>query len=155
MIYEIDDIILQCVDEETGEVDVEKLDRLTMENDAKMENIALWIKDLKAEEAAVADEAKKLESRSKALGNKAESLKSYLAYKLGGRKFKTAKCTISYRTSAKVKVADDCDVNNFSERFKAITVEVKPNKSAIKEYLQNGGELEGCWLEKVKNIQIK
>lgn len=155
MIYEIDDIILQCVDEETGEVDVEKLDRLTMENDAKMENIALWIKDLKAEEAAVADEAKKLESRSKALGNKAESLKSYLAYKLGGRKFKTARCTISYRASAKVEIAPDCDVDNFSNRFKTTTVEIKPNKKAIKEYLQSGGKIEGCWLEKTRNIQIK
>lgn len=155
MIYDIDDLILQCADQETGEVDTEKLDHLTMENDAKIENIALWIKDLKAEEAAVAEEARKLTARSKTLGNKAENLKSYLNYKLHGEKFKTARCTISYRNSAKVEIAADCNVDDFSGRFKTTTVEVKPNKKAIKEYLQNGGKIDGCWLEKTRSIQIK
>ena len=49
-LYEIDDAILNCIDEETGEIiDAEQLDKLYMEKEEKLENIALWIKDLKAE----------------------------------------------------------------------------------------------------------
>lgn len=49
-LYEINEAILGCIDQETGEViDPEKLDALTMERETKLENVALWIKDLKAE----------------------------------------------------------------------------------------------------------
>ena len=48
-LYEINEAILNCVDPETGEADVEKLDELIMMRDEKLENLALWVKDLKAE----------------------------------------------------------------------------------------------------------
>ena len=53
-IYEIDQAIMECVDLETGEIiDTEQLDKLQMERDAKLENVACWIKDLKAEAEAL------------------------------------------------------------------------------------------------------
>ena len=60
-LYEIDQSIKALVDPETGELlDYEAFARLQMEREAKLENIALWIKDLrakaeeiKAEKAAV------------------------------------------------------------------------------------------------------
>ena len=43
-LYEIDQAILNCIDLETGEIiDTEQLDKLTMEREAKLENIACWI----------------------------------------------------------------------------------------------------------------
>ena len=49
-LYEIDEAILNCIDLETGEIiDTEQLDKLTMEREAKLENVACWIKELKAE----------------------------------------------------------------------------------------------------------
>lgn len=154
MIYDIDEIILQCVDEETGEVDAERLDMLTLERDTKLENLALWYKDLIAEAKATAEESKKLKERAESKKRRADSLKNYLFTVLHGEKFKTSRCNVSYRKSKKVEIAADTDVNDFSERFKTMTVEVKPNKKAIKEYLENGGTLDGCRLEETQNIQI-
>ena len=41
-LYEIDEAIMACIDAETGEIiDADKLDKLTMERDAKIENVDL------------------------------------------------------------------------------------------------------------------
>ena len=70
-LYEINQDILDCVDLETGEIlDTEKLDALQIEREAKLEGVALWVKDLKAEAAAVKEEADKLNARKKSLDNK-------------------------------------------------------------------------------------
>ncbi|MBP0986458.1 MAG: siphovirus Gp157 family protein, partial [Oscillospiraceae bacterium] len=88
-LYEIDQDILDCVDVETGEIlDTEKLDALQMERETKLEGVALWVKDLKAEAAAVKEEADKLTARKKALDNKIEGLKTWLLYALKGDKLK-------------------------------------------------------------------
>ena len=53
-LYEINNAILECVDMETGEIiDSDKLSELQMAFDEKIENVALWIKDLKAESEAI------------------------------------------------------------------------------------------------------
>ena len=42
-IYEIDSQILECIDEETGEVlDVERLEKLMQDKENKIEAVALW-----------------------------------------------------------------------------------------------------------------
>ena len=72
-LYEIDQEILDCVDLETGEIlDTEKLDALQMEREAKLEGVALWVKDLKAEAAAVKEEADKLAASIKEVGGEVE-----------------------------------------------------------------------------------
>ena len=44
-LYEIDEAIMACIDAETGEIiDADKLDKLTMERDAKIENVKISIK---------------------------------------------------------------------------------------------------------------
>ena len=107
-LYEIENAILECIDEETGEViDTDKLDALLMERDAKVENVALWIKDLKAEAEAIKTEKQKLAERQKVAENKAESLKKWLVYALGGQKFSTAKCAVSFRNTESVEVTDE------------------------------------------------
>ena len=78
-LYEIDEQILGCVDSETGEIiDEEKLAELNIAFDEKVENIALWIKNLLSEAEAIKQEKLKLGDRQKAAENKAESLKKYL-----------------------------------------------------------------------------
>ena len=53
-IYEIDQSIMECVDLETGEIiDIDKLNELELEREKKLENVACWIKDLKAEAEAL------------------------------------------------------------------------------------------------------
>ena len=49
-LYEIDSEILGCVDITTGEIfDEDKFEELSLSREAKIENICLWIKNLKAE----------------------------------------------------------------------------------------------------------
>ena len=49
-LYEIDSAIMDCVDEETGEIiDLEKLEALNIERDKKVEGIALAVKNYAAE----------------------------------------------------------------------------------------------------------
>ena len=67
-LYEIDTEILGCVDMETGEIiDDGRLDRLQMEKEKKIENIACWYKNLKAEEGAIDSEIKNLNARKVAV----------------------------------------------------------------------------------------
>ena len=89
-LFEIDNEIMNCIDEETGEViDIEKLDDLQMQREEKIENICLWIKNLKAEAEALKEEKDNFAKRQKAAENKAESLKQYIESYLNGEKYKS------------------------------------------------------------------
>ena len=140
-IYEIDNEIMNCIDMETGEViDTDKLNELQMERDAKIENVALWIKELKAEAEAIKNEKQALAERQRVAENKAESLKNWLAYALNGEKFKTAKCSISYRNSESVEVTEEGLEALMREHEDLLTYKTpEPNKKAIKDAIKNDG----------------
>ena len=151
-IYEIDQAIMECVDLETGEIiDTEQLDKLQMERDTKLENVACWIKDLKAEAEALKNEKQALAERQKVAENKAESLKKWLAYALQGEKFKTPKCAISFRKSEAVEVTDEGLNNLMKEHDELLTYKApEPNKTAIKQAIKDGLNVAGVQL--VQNI---
>ena len=151
-LYEIDNAILDCIDLETGEViDTERLAALQMDRDAKIENVALWIKDLKAEAEAIKAEKMALAERQKVAENKAESLKNWLAYALDGQKFSTAKCAISFRKTEKVEISDVGMIRLMKEHDELLTYkEPEPNKTAIKQALKDGLTVQGVQL--VQNI---
>ena len=140
-IYEIGNEIMNCVDMETGEViDTEKLNELQMERDAKIENVACWIKELKAEAEAIKNEKQALAERQRVAENKAESLKNWLAYALNGEKFKTSKCSISYRNSESVEVTEEGLEALMREHEDLLTYKTpEPNKKAIKDAIKNDG----------------
>ena len=49
-LYEIEQSILDCVDMETGEIiNQQRLDQLVLDKERKMENIALWVKNLNSD----------------------------------------------------------------------------------------------------------
>ena len=53
-LYEINREILACIDYETGEIlDEGRLNSLEIEREKKIENVALWIKNLESEAAAL------------------------------------------------------------------------------------------------------
>ena len=151
-LYEIENAILDCIDLETGEViDTERLDALQMERDAKIENVALWIKDLKAEAEAIKAEKMALAERQKVAENKAESLKNWLAYALDGQKFSTARCAISFRKTEKVEISDVGMIRLMKEHDELLTYkDPEPNKTAIKQALKDGLTVQGVQL--VQNI---
>ena len=151
-LYEIENAILDCIDLETGEViDTERLDALQMERDAKIENVALWIKDLEAEAEAIKAEKMALAERQRVAENKAESLKKWLAYALDGQKFSTAKCAVSFRKTEKVEISDVGMIRLMKEHDELLTYkEPEPNKTAIKQALKDGLTVQGVQL--VQNI---
>ena len=151
-LYEIDNAILECIDMETGEViDAEKLDALNMERDSKIENVVLWIKDLKAEAEAIKAEKLALAERQKVAENKVESLKKWVAYALGGKKFSTAKCAVSFRNTESVEVTEEGLEALMNGHDDLLTYkQPEPNKKAIKDAIKDGLSVAGVQL--VQNV---
>ena len=162
-LYEIDNAILSCTDQETGEIiDQEALDALQMEREKKLEGVALWIKDLRAEADAIANEVKSLTARKKAAENKAERLKAWLAGALEGEILKTSKVRVSYTHNTKLNVIDEQSVVNYiqthyqePEQFLKFSLpEIR--KDAVKaEISKNGAEIPGCCVEATESVVIK
>lgn len=149
-------------DEDTGEVlNGDYLDKLEMDRHVKIENIALFIKSLKAESEMIKAEAKRLEERAKSKINKAAYLEQYLLNNLQGEKFESPRCKISYRKSESVefldenvflKWASDRELNSLLN----VKTEIKPNKTEIKKAIKNGGlKCPYVGLHKENKIQIK
>lgn len=157
-LYEIDAALEQAfeaaVDPETGEVSEEAyriIEELQEAKETKLENIGLWIKNLKADAEAYKAEKDSFAKKQKAAENKLESLKGFLAYYLKGETFKTNRVTISYRASQTVEV-DDADL--IPAEF-TIAQEPKIDKTALKEAIKAGVEVPGAHIENRLNIQIK
>ena len=107
-LYELTDALKNFeldIDEETGEIlNSDELDALELERDTKIENIALWVKNLLSDAEAYKREKDNFYSKEKAAKNKAERLKGYLEYVLAGDKFKSDRVTISYRKSESLNI---------------------------------------------------
>lgn len=151
-LYEIDNAILDCVDVETGEIfDEEKFEELGLERDAKIENICLWIKNLKAEAEALKVEKDAFAKRQKAAENKMESLKKYISNYLDGTSFESAKVKVSFRKSESLEVSDIYKIPEDYLKYKEPDVD----KQAIKQAMKLGKEFEGIEVVTNYNIQIK
>lgn len=151
-LYEIDQQLLDCIDLETGEIiDAEKLTELTMERDEKVEKVALWIKDLKAEAEALKAEKQSFADRQRAAENKIESLKKWLADALNGEKFKTTKVAVSFR---KTKSVDVPDIFALDENYIKYA-EPTADKAAIKKAIEAGETVKGAQLVENVSISIK
>lgn len=161
-LYEIDQAILDCVDMETGEIlDSAKLDALQMERTAKLEGVALWVKDMRAEAEAVKAEADKLTARKKALDNRIESVKAWLLEALGGDRIKTARCNV-YQTHSQRVVVDDeqalVDMFLTSDAMKEKYLRIREpeiDKNALKESLKKGIQFEFAHLEETESVVIR
>lgn len=151
-LYEIDNEIMSCVDMETGEIiDAEKLDQLQMDRERKIENIALWIKNLISDAEALKAEKQAFTDRQKAAENKAASLKKYLSDYLAGKKYKSAKVSVSFRKSEAVNILD---MSQIPEQYLKIA-EPTADKTGIKNALKAGEVIAGAELVENQNIQIK
>lgn len=161
-LYEITQAMLECCDMETGEViDTARLDALQMERTAKLESVALWIKNLESDVEAYKVEMESFAARRKAAERKIESLKDYLSNALGGEKFSTTKCAVSFRKSEKVEILDEDHFRSWAvqhNRPDLLTIaQPKISLTAVKNALKAGEPLDGSYAELVQrnNIQIK
>lgn len=154
-LYEINEQIQKAIelgfDPETGEIlDSSALEALEIARDEKVENICLYIKDLNAEAKAIAEEAKTLTARKNHAEKKAESLRNYLQMMLAGEKFKTSRCSVSYRKTTAVLITDEAAL---PEDMVRVTIE--PNKTAIKDAIKTGKTVPGAQMEERQSMIIK
>lgn len=156
-LYEIDTRITALIDPETGEIaDYEAFEQLQMDRQTKIENVGLWIKDLRAEAAAVKSEAKSLADRAKAAENRADRLEQYLEYALQGEKFSTPKLSVSWRKSQAVAFEEDEAAFCAGHPDYTITkTEVKPDRKALLADLKAGARIDGAYIEERMNMQIR
>ena len=151
-LYEIQKELLECVDQETGEIiDIEKLEALELEKDKKIENIALFIKNLKADKEAYKKEKQLFAEKEKTTENKIASLTSYLSDFLKGEKFKSTRVTISYRKATGVVIDDMGVLDKKYLKYAEPTVD----KIEVKAVLKSGIEVLGAHIEEKQSIQIK
>lgn len=159
-LYEIDKSILELADPETGEItDWAKLEELQMEREKKLENVALWCKDLKAQAAAIREEEAALANRRKVIEVMIESRERYLEGALQGRKFETARCFVSFRRSQRVEITDERAAVNWArenERHDLIAYTLPAIKKGDLGPLLKAGEIiPGAKLTEKVNVLVK
>ena len=151
-LYEINQEILSLIDPETGEIcNYEAFEALQMEKDAKIENIVLWIKNLRSDAKALRDEEKVLAERRKAAENKAERLAAYLETILQGEALETAKFKVSFRKSEKAVIDDITKIPKAYLNYGDPTAD----KTAIKAAIKAGEVVEGAHVEESLSMNIK
>lgn len=159
-LYEIDKAIAECLDLETGEIlDFDKLNEMQMAKDEKLENVALFIKQLEAEAEAIRAEEKRLAERRKVKEDRIAGLKGWLTSVLDGQAFETSKVRLSFRKSDKVEFEDELTVLEYLEKnnldnclnYKFPDI----SKTEIKKLLKAGEKIPGAVLVETNNLQMK
>ena len=160
-LYEIDTDILNCVDEETGEIlDMDKLNALHMEREAKIEGVALYVKQLNAEAALIREEEKALAERRKKKEKLAEGYKNWLENVLNGQAFETAKVALAWRSSERAEITEDVlglaaylENNGYDNcvKYGELTID----KNEVKKLLKQGVYIPGAVLNTYNNLQMK
>lgn len=154
-LFEIDEAIMNCVDIETGEIiNSEMLDKLHMERDQKIENIACWIKNLESDAEALKAQKQTFANRQRVAENKAASLKQFLTKYLDGQKFTAPTVAISFRKSESAQIDDINAIACFDTRYLKYSEPIA-DKTAIKKALKEGIAIPGARLVENNNIQIK
>lgn len=158
-LYEISDAIRAAldhidVDPETGEIlNADNLHAVEAEASEKIEATALYLRELDAEAKAAKDEADRMIARVKSMQKRSDYLKSMLLDALHATgKVKTARVTVSIRTTKAVEIAEGA---NLPEAYTTIKTTVSPNKVAIKQALLDGVEVPGCSLEARESVSIR
>ena len=158
-LYEIDTNLRSLWDkiaEQEGELteeDIQALNELEIALNDKLEGYGVIIRELNAEIEECNSEIKRITEIAKHKKNASERLKKTLQeYMLNNEldKFESLKVKISFRKSQSLEIEEGAELPDDLMRIKK-----EPDKTAIKEYIVNGGELKGVFLLDKKNIQIK
>ena len=163
-LYEINDAIYkllnqEIMDPETGEIlDIngfDQLKELEVAREEKIENTALFIKNLDADVVALKEEEKKLAERRKAKENKLNWTKRFLDEFLKSEdvaKFETPKVKLSFRKSESVNIFE---AGILPDEYVREKTEYVPDKTAIKKAIKSGTVVDGAELVVNMNLQVK
>ncbi len=129
----------------------------------KAENVAQYIKCLRAEAEDIREEEKSLAARRKSKEKRAESLTRYLLgcmKQMRREKIETARCKLSVKKNPEsVQCADeDALARQLAALGRADLIRVKPpelDKTAVKKALQAGEIISGAALGRTESLIIK
>ena len=158
-LYEIDqnirtlwDKISQQAGELTAE-DIEELESLAIAKDEKIKGYGVIIKETTANIGVVKAEIERLNKLVKSMQSKAEWLTNRLETFMKEhelKEFNSIETNITFRTSKQLQIEDESKLAK-----KWLKVETKPDKQAIKDFINAGGKVKGCQIVEKQNIQIK
>ena len=159
---EIARLLAEGVDPDTGEISpeaLEKLDSLRIAREWKLENVALAVKNVRAEAQAYKEEEAAFAARRKAAERQAERLSDFLSAKLNGEKLKTDRVLVTFRKTSAVSVDNSLSALAFLEnqdytdciRYKDPEID----KAAVKRLLGAGVEVPGIAMEERLSMSVK
>ena len=137
------------------------LDGIGGELEDKAADIAVIIKEMNAEAAALREEEYNLAERRRAKENRVRWLTQYLADNMlaaGLAKVDKPRATLSFRKSKGVKIDDEEGFILWAEtarQSRFLNVKTTVNKTAIRDALKAGDELPGAVIEERQSLQIK
>ena len=147
-------------EENGGLVSDELLEALTAASDDidhKVEACAKVVRNLEAERDAVDAEMARLNARSASLDKNIDRLKNAVITAMersGKQKVKTPLFTIWTQENFSAKYEDEKKLPRDFCRTEVIT-KYTPDRTAMRKYMQAGGEIPGAWLESKKSLQIR
>lgn len=163
-LYEIDARIKAIIDNiydqadengEVGEVDLTELTELQEAREVKLENIALYAKNLASEASAIKEEENTLAERRKRLERKCERLKGILIGAIkedGGKKISSPRFEAVIRDNKRTEILNP---DLIPEEFIVTKIEKNPDKTAIKKAIEAGQEVAGATISINTTITIK
>lgn len=151
-IFNEEDLMSMCIDVDTGEFNEAMFEGLRIERDRKIENIALWVLEDEAMAKNIKEQENKLKERRETLEQRIEKRKEFLRYIAEGKKLKTDRVMVSYRTSKAVKITDE---EIIPIKYKTVKTVVSVSKEDIKKDLQAGKTVEGAELETRVSTLVK
>lgn len=146
----------RAIDQDTGEINEDAMGlfrSLELQKEEKEENVALFIKNLKADLEAYKAEKKRFEDKIRSTNNRIEWLKRYLADSLNGEKLKTTRVSVYYSNNAYVELLPGFTEADIDKRY--TKTEVTLDKAGITKALKAGEQIIGVELKKSESIVIK
>lgn len=162
-LYEIDRDIQAFIDgvfamaDENGEVDIDMdiLEDLKEQRQTKLENIALYIKNLASDAQAIKEEEITLAERRKRLESKCERLKGILVRSMmenNEKELSSARYCAKIRDS---KATEVFDMNSLPNEYLKMKIEYSPDKTAIKKAIEAGTEVAGARIIVNHNLNLE
>ena len=164
-LYEIDTRIKAIIEnmfatvdengEVAGDIDLSELEELQEARQVKLENIALYIKNLSVEASAIKEEENTLKARRNRLESKCERLEAMLINAMkedGNKKISSPRFEAVLRDNKKVEITD---ASLIPEEYLNVKVEKTPDKTAIKKAIESDNEVAGARVIVNTTISIK
>jgi hypothetical protein len=152
---QIRDILEQVEDGELTDEQFSQLNDLNVAAEIKCDALACLIKENKATATMIEAEEKRLKERKTAHLNKAERLGAYLSDQMlfsGRNSYESARCKVSFRQSMAVQIDDE---QALPQEYFRIKTESEPDKTMIKDALQEGREVPGARIVTRQNLQVR